>query len=127
MTTAIIINNFDNSTDLCENWGWYVDLDPPNHPSSYNKYKVKKIKPIYILEINEQETNKNLDEYEYYMNQSKKYKIKNTLEPIFEDKEEEEEIKDCYNRKKTFGCHVLRITSVTIITGLLTYIILFTI
>lgn len=116
-----IINNFENSNQLCDNWGWYVDLEAPNDYLHDEKYRIRKLKPVYNLEITQQEANKNFNEYCYYMNQCKKYGINNSLAPILEEKEEEED------EKVKCSCHVLRVTSVTIITGLLTYIILFTI
>ena len=113
MAKAVIINN---PIELCDNWGWYVDIE---------SQKIKKFKPIHIVEIFEQEVHKNDDEYEYYMNQEKKIKIKNSLETILEEEEEDET--DCKKRKPLYACHILRVTSVTIITCLLTYIILFVI
>ena len=126
MTAKIIIDDFENSTDLCENWGWYVDLESPNQYPYNQKYRIRKLKQVYIVEIYEQESNENVDEYNYNMNQSKKYKIKNSLETIFEEEEEEEEKKN-YKKKIINMCNILRITSVTIITCILTYVILFTI
>lgn len=122
MAKAIIINN---PIELCENWGWYVDIESQNKylQNNNNKYKIRKFKPIRIIEIYEEEENKINDEYEYYINQVKKNKIKNSLETIFE----EEEKTDCKNPKILCSGNILRLSSVTIITGIIIYIILFTI
>jgi hypothetical protein len=125
--TTIIINNFDNSTDLCENWGWYVDLEPVNEALYNKKYRLRKFKPIYIIDISEEEENKkndDYDDYDYYMNENNKYKIKNSLETIFEEEEENNYFKNNYFKNK---CNILRVTSVTIITGLFICIIIFAI
>jgi hypothetical protein len=128
MTTRIIINNFEKAPELCDSWGWYVDLDYENR---CNKYKPKK-KYKYIIEINNDSKNENEndDEYEYYMNQYKNHKTNNHktnknfkssipvfLEPIEEEKQEKQEKKH----------YLVKLVSATIITGLLTYIIFFTI
>ena len=42
MAKAVIINN---PIELCDNWGWYVDIE---------SQKIKKFKPIHIVEIFEQ-------------------------------------------------------------------------
>jgi len=119
MTTRIIINNFEKSPELCDSWGWYVDLDYEN------RYKKKY---TYVIEIKHDYKNENDDEYEYYMNQYKNHKpnkkIKSSipvfLEPIEEEKEEKEE-------KQEKKHYLIKLTSATLITGLLTYIIYFTI
>jgi hypothetical protein len=120
MSTTIIINNFENSTDLCENWGWYVYLEPVNEPN--NKYKLRKFKPTFIIEISEEDEYKKNDDYDEYRNKTKKYKLKNSLETILE----EEENIYCKNKKKIVYI-ILRIVPIIIITGILTYIILFAI
>jgi predicted P-loop ATPase len=121
MSTTIIINNFENSTDLCENWGWYVYLEPVNEHN--NKYKLRKIKPAFIIDISEEDEYKKNDDYDEYRNKTKKYKLKNSLETILE---EEEENIYCKNKKKIVY-NILRIVPIIIITGILTYIILFAI
>jgi hypothetical protein len=122
MSTTIIINKFENSTDLCENWGWYVYLEPINEPHKNNKYKLRKYKPEFIIEISKEDEYKKNDDYVINMNQIKKYKLKNSLETILE----EDENNYCKNNKK-IGYNILGIVSFILITGMLTYIILFVI
>lgn len=122
MSKAIIINN---PIELCENWGWYVDIESSNqyfHNNNY-KYRIRKFQQINI-EIFEHKVN-NDEEYDYYMNQGKKIKIKNSLETIIEV--EEEKNTDCKNTKLICTSNILRLSSVTIITGILIFIILLTI
>jgi hypothetical protein len=130
MTTRIIINNFEKAPELCDSWGWYVDLDYEN---KCKKYKPKKYN-TYIIKINydskneNENENENDDEYEYYMNQYKNHKTNKKinssipvfLEPIEEEKQEKQE-------KQEKRHYLIKLTSATIITGLLTYIIFFTI
>jgi len=87
-TTLCYVEN-----QLCENWGWYVDIDIQNHPSSIiDAYKFQKNRHSYIIEIYSENLVdlKNICVYDrnpYRNIVNKKYSIKNTLETIYEDDE----------------------------------------
>ena len=102
MTTKIN-NNFEATFELCDNWGWYVDIEnycyvnKNKHINKKNIYIPKKIKP-YIIKIYDDNDNDN----EYYIKKIGNDKIENNkklntfksnipyyLESIEEEKEEE--------------------------------------
>jgi hypothetical protein len=135
MTRKMIINNFDKSIELCTDWGWYVDLDNTNHRNGINNKSKMKISS-YIIEIMQQNTQENGDEYEYYMNEFDKKQEKipriptylETIkeeEDIYSDNKDKDETKyETKNNNKVK--QLLKITSATlVVTGLLTYFIIF--
>jgi hypothetical protein len=124
MTTRIIINNFEKAPELCDSWGWYIDLDTENRYKKKYKYIIE-IQHDSKKENHDENHDENDDEYEYYMNQYKNHKPKKIikssipvfLEPIEEEKQEKQEKKH----------YIVKLTSAALVTGLLTYIIFFTI
>jgi hypothetical protein len=141
MSTQVFINNINNinnnnSFELCNDWGWYIDIDNNhslNKNNKNNKYNSKK--NAYIVEI----INDN-EEHSYYMNQHniKKYNHNNIiikkfktsyLERIDEDEIEEQDeylyTRDEYKKKVCKKCNLIKITYTAIITGLFVCVILF--
>ena len=117
------INN-DNSIELCTDWGWYVDLDSTNNRNYFNanfNIKNQRKSVCSFIQVNQQ-NEVEYNEYDFYTKQ-----FENTQEnikriPTYLEINKEEEYKTKKNIYSTKN--IIKITSATLITGLMTYFIL---
>lgn len=102
-----------NSYDLCDDWGWYVDIESTK-PCFQIKTEFVKVRNKKLNQhLNNLHTIIEEDEYDYYMNNQKNIE---TIE-LNMDLKKYETIKTCNM--------VVNIGSTTIITALLTYMLFF--
>lgn len=64
------------SSHLSEDWGWYIDIESPehyyiNHPISSPIKRKNRLNPIYEEEEYEDKDDLPTEEYDYYMNNQK--------------------------------------------------------
>lgn len=110
--------------NICEDWGWYVDIESNLLINSnintivyksnkvYNPYK-KNYSKLYKIEE---------DEYEYYKNN---YKDLENLELEYNYKKNEIQKIEKDNPEKDKNFNLYKIGSTTLITSLLAYVIFF--
>ena len=114
-----------NSNELCENWGWYVDIENQTKNKkykSYNNYKNYNKYSKYIFKVKIY-ANENNNDYFMYSTTNKNKIIKSNIFTLESIQEEEDEKKNVFLNSS----YLIKITSAISITCLLTYIILFSI
>jgi hypothetical protein len=116
MSNTIDIKKTDNSLNLNENWGWFIDID--NQANLQKNRRKNKINTVIIkIQDNFDEID---EEYEYYIKMKKKT---HNLETI----EEENEFLNEDNNNNNNNCYKYnfeKIISFVILTTVFTFIIL---
>jgi len=120
-------NNYYKPNHLVDDWGFYIDLEsiqnmPNNEEKIRQKYKVKKYS---IYDKYNEYCNDVCDEYSYYMknnnNRDDDYSIDvsmiDTNTQLIKDNTE--------NKSKNVNNIIVRVSSTTILTAFLTYVIFF--
>jgi hypothetical protein len=120
-------NNYYKPNHLVDDWGFYIDLEsiqnmPNNEEKIRQKYKVKKYS---IYDKYNEYCNDVCDEYSYYMknnnNRDDDYSIDvsmiDTNTQLIKDNTE--------NKSKNVNNIIVRVSSTTILTVFLTYVIFF--
>lgn len=120
-------NNYYKPNHLVDDWGFYIDLEsiqnmPNNEEKIRQKYKVKKYS---IYDKYNEYCNDVCDEYSYYMKNNNNRDDDYSIDVSMIDTNTEV-VKDNTEKKcKNVNNIIVRVSSTTIITAFLTYLIFF--
>jgi hypothetical protein len=120
-------NNYYKPNHLVDDWGFYIDLEsiqnmPNNEEKIRQKYKVKKYS---IYDKYNEYCNDVCDEYSYYMKNNNNRDDDYSIDVSMIDTNTQL-IKDNTEKKsKNVNNIIVRVSSTTIITAFLTYVIFF--
>jgi hypothetical protein len=120
-------NNYYKPNHLVDDWGFYIDLEsiqnmPNNEEKIRQKYKVKKYS---IYDKYNEYCNDVCDEYSYYMKNNNNRDDDYSIDVSMIDTNTEV-VKDNTEKKcKNVNNIIVRVSSTTIITAFLTYVIFF--
>lgn len=103
----------DNAQNLCEDWGWYIDLENTKYIYSTQRKFTNGSNKRFNIHYNKLYTIKE-DEFDYYINNQK---ILDDIEYNIEDDIEDDVEENLYHITKI----ILNIGSATIATAVLTY------
>jgi hypothetical protein len=121
-------NNYYKPNHLVDDWGFYIDLEsiqpiPNNEEKIRQKYKVKKYYSIYD-KYNEY-CNDVCDEYSYYMKNNNNRDDDYSIDVSMIDTNTELIKDNTEKNNKNVNNIIVRVSSTTIITAFLTYVIFF--
>jgi hypothetical protein len=119
-------NNYYKTNHLADDWGFYVDLEsiqhmPNNEEKIRQKYKVKKYS---IHDKYNEYCNDICDEYKYYIKNNNNRDDDYSINISILEKNESIKTKPEKNTKNVNNI-IVRVSSTTIITAFLTYVIFF--
>ncbi len=107
-----------NCHNLCDDWGWYVDIETVIPICQVQADKVKVLNKKNTMKIIKLETIEEEDEYDYYT-----FNQKNSCEFDVENNKIDKPINKKNNNALIIN--ILNISSTTMLTALLTYVIFF--
>jgi len=122
-----INNNYCKPNHLVDDWGFYIDLEsiqpiPNNEEKIRQKYKVKKYS---IYDKYNEYCNDVCDEYSYYMKNNNNRDDDYSIDVSMIDTNTELIKDNTAKNSKNVNNIIVRVSSTTIITAFLTYVIFF--
>jgi len=122
-----INNNYYKPNHLVDDWGFYIDLEsiqpiPNNEEKIRQKYKVKKYS---IYDKYNEYCNDVCDEYSYYMKNNNNRDDDYSINVSMIDTNTELIKDNTAKNSKNVNNIIVRVSSTTIITAFLTYVIFF--
>ena len=120
-------NNYCKPNHLVDDWGFYIDLEsiqpiPNNEEKIRQKYKVKKYS---IYDKYNEYCNDVCDEYSYYMKNNNNRDDDYSIDVSMIDTNTELIKDNTAKNSKNVNNIIVRVSSTTIITAFLTYVIFF--
>ena len=120
-------NNYYKPNHLVDDWGFYIDLEsiqpiPNNEEKIRQKYKVKKYS---IYDKYNEYCNDVCDEYSYYMKNNNNRDDDYSIDVSMIDTNTELIKDNTAKNSKNVNNIIVRVSSTTIITAFLTYVIFF--